>query len=292
MKILTFDIEEWYIEKQFNGNHSEKYREFNYYLSLILDILDQCNVKATFFCLGKVATDFSYVVKAIASRGHEIGCHSNEHLWLTKMNPDQLRADTHDALAALQDVIGEKVVSYRAPAFSIGEDNKWALEILAEEGIEKDASIFPAKRDFGGFASFPVSKPVLITSGAVSIKEFPICLTSVMGKQVAYSGGGYFRLFPYSFINSRINSNNYGMTYFHIDDLMHKSGGLMTRSEYETYFRENGSLKNRIVRYWKSNIGTKGAFDKMCTLIKNNDFLNLKEADSIIDWSKSEMISL
>lgn len=292
MKILSFDVEEWYIEKQFNGNHSERYREFDNYLCSILDILDHCNVKATFFCLGKVATDFPYVVKAIASRGHEIGCHSNEHLWLTKMTPAQLRADTHDALAALQDVVGEKVVSYRAPAFSIGEGNKWALEILAEEGIEKDASIFPAKRDFGGFASFPVSQPVLITSGAVSIKEFPIGLTSVMGKQVAYSGGGYFRLFPYSFIHSRINSNNYGMTYFHIDDLMHKSGGLMTRSEYETYFRENGSLKNRIVRYLKSNIGTKGAFDKMSKLIKNNDFLNLKDADSIIDWSKSEMISL
>lgn len=292
MKILSFDIEEWYIEKQFNGNHSERYREFDNYLCSILDILDHCNVKATFFCLGKVATDFPYVVKAIASRGHEIGCHSNEHLWLTKMTPAQLRADTHDALAALQDVIGEKVVSYRAPAFSIGEGNKWALEILAEEGIEKDASIFPAKRDFGGFASFPTSKPVIIASGDLSIKEFPICLTSVMGKQFAFSGGGYFRFFPYSFINSRINSNNYGMTYFHIDDLMYKKGRLMTRSEYENYFREDGSLKNRVLRYLKSNVGTKGAFDKMYSLIRNNAFINLKEADTIVDWSKSGTIML
>ena len=88
MKIVSFDIEEWYIEKKFNGNRAEKYIEYDKYLNAILDKLDACETKATFFCLGKIATDFPYVIKSISSRGHEIGCHSNEHLWLTKMSPD------------------------------------------------------------------------------------------------------------------------------------------------------------------------------------------------------------
>lgn len=292
MNILTFDIEEWYIEKKFNGGHREKYQEFDAYLKSILDVLDETSTKATFFCLGKIATDFPEVIKAISSKGHEVGCHSHEHLWLTKMTPEMLQADTHDAVAALEDVCGKKVVSYRAPAFSIGNANKWAIEILANEGIERDASIFPAVRDFGGFASFPTDAPSLISYNGISVKEFPICLTKLCGKEIAYSGGGYFRFFPYSYIQNRINDSDYAMTYFHIGDLLHNKGRVMSCKEYEDYFKEPGTLKNRLVRYVKSNLGTKGAFDKMSRLIKNNDFVSLETADSMIQWCEKGTILL
>lgn len=292
MKILTFDIEEWYIEKKFNGGHREKYQEFDYYLKSILDVLDETSTKATFFCLGKIATDFSDVIKAISARGHEVGCHSDEHFWLTKMTPKQLQVDTHNAIAALEDVCGKKVVSYRAPAFSIGNANKWAIEILANEGIERDASIFPAIRDFGGFASFPTDSPSLVSYNGVSLKEFPICLTRLCGKEVAYSGGGYFRFFPYNYIQSKMNNSDYAMTYFHIGDLLHNKGGMMSRKEYEDYFKEPGTLKNRVVRYIKSNLGTKGAFDKMVRLIKNNNLISLNDADSKINWSEKKILNL
>lgn len=287
MNILSFDIEEWYIEKKYHGGHADKYKKFDHYLGQILDLLDDQRTKATFFCLGRIATDFPYVVKSIADRGHDVGCHSNEHLWLTQMSPEELRLDTHDAIAALEDVSGKKVVSYRAPAFSIGEKNKWAFEVLASEGITRDASIFPAMRDFGGFERFPTDSPVLIKSDDFAIKEFPICLTSLFGKDIAYSGGGYFRFFPLSFIKSRINASKYAMTYFHIGDLLHNEGGIMSRSDYETYFKESGTLKNRIIRYIKSNLGTKGAFEKMKELVLYFDFISLEEADSLLSWDKS-----
>ena len=79
MNILSFDIEEWYIEKKFSGGRQERYQEFDRYLKLILDTLYENNTKATFFCLGKMATDFPEVIKLIANKGHEIGCHSDEH---------------------------------------------------------------------------------------------------------------------------------------------------------------------------------------------------------------------
>lgn len=292
MKILTFDIEEWYIEKKFYGGHSEKYQEYDKYLKSILDLLDETNTRATFFCLGKIAAEFPQVIKSIAEKGHEIGCHSNEHFWLTKMTPEQLKSDTHDAIRALEDISGQRVVSYRAPAFSIGNSNKWAIEILASEGIEYDASVFPAERDFGGFSSFPADTPTIISYNGAKIKEFPICLTTILGNELAYSGGGYFRFFPYGFIHNRINANEYAMTYFHIGDLLHNKGGIMSKKEYETYFKEVGSFKNRLVRYIKSNLGTKGAFDKMCQLIRNNDFTSLSEASQNIDWTNSKIIEL
>lgn len=292
MNILSFDVEEWYIEKKFNGGHKEKYKEFDNYLGRILDILDENSVKATFFCLGKIALDFPYVIKNIYGRGHEIGCHSNEHLWLSKMSFRELVNDTHDAISALEDLTGSKVISYRAPAFSIGENNKWALEVLVNEGIEMDASIFPAVRDFGGFVNFPTDSPSMIEYNGIILKEFPICLTKVCGKEVAYSGGGYFRFFPYYFINNRIKTADYAMCYFHIGDLIHNKVGIMTREKYEMYFKEKGTLKNRVSRYLKSSLGTRTAFDKMYKLIKENTFVSLEEADSLIDWKDKNNIVL
>lgn len=292
MNILTFDIEEWYIEKKFSGGRAEKYQEFDRYLKLILEKLDQTNTNATFFCLGKIATDFPEVIKTIAEKGHEIGCHSNEHLWLTKMTPLALSQDTHDAVSALEDVCGQKVISYRAPAFSIGENNKWAIEVLAQEGIEMDASIFPAKRDFGGFTSFSSDSPTIISYNGVLLKEFPICLTNLCGKELAYSGGGYFRFFPYYYVKHKMEKSDYAMSYFHIGDLIYNKGGLISKEKYEEYYKTPGTLKNRIIRYLKTNLGTKGAFEKMSRLIENVDFVSIKEASNLINWNEIKAIHL
>lgn len=292
MNILTFDIEEWYIELAYHGDRSEKYQEYNNYLNSILDILDSCNTKASFFCLGEIASKFPYVVKKIAEKGHEIACHSDKHSWLTKLSEAELREDTLSAIKALEDVSGQKVESYRAPAFSIGENNKWAFEVLAECGITRDASIFPASRDFGGFASFSSKIPTVVQYRGVSIKEFPICTASILGKELAYSGGGYFRFFTYSFVRDKMKHSEYGIAYFHIGDLIHNKGGVMSKFDYETYFKEPGTLQNRLIRYVKSNLGTKHAFDKMSKLIYNIDFINVSQADSLIEWDKMPQIIL
>ena len=89
MNVLTFDIEEWYIEKEYKGARNERYKMFDLYLEKILDLLEKTNTKATFFCVGKMAIDFPEVIKKIANEGHEIGCHSNVHTWLNKLSRDE-----------------------------------------------------------------------------------------------------------------------------------------------------------------------------------------------------------
>ena len=93
MNILTFDIEEWYQEKMLHGGRSQKYRQYDDMFAQLLDELDEHGMKATFFCVGKLVTDFPQVVREIARRGQEVGCHSHEHTWLYKMTEDQLRKD-------------------------------------------------------------------------------------------------------------------------------------------------------------------------------------------------------
>lgn len=292
MNILSFDIEEWYIEKTYNGDRKAKYAEFDSVLDLILKLLDEVNTKATFFCLGELAKSFPLVVRKISQEGHEIGCHSNKHSWLTKLNKQEVVEDTKSAIDALEQCVGKKVLSYRAPAFSIGDKNKWAFQVLRECGIERDASVFPAVRDFGGFSSFNQKVPTLLKCNDFMLKEFPISTVSILGTEIVYSGGGYFRFFPYSFINHQMNHQTYVMTYFHIGDLIPQTSKLMTRIEYEKYFKENASLLSRTMRYLKSNIGTKGAFNKLLKLIKSNDFISLEEADRKIDWKKVPVVEL
>ena len=292
MNILTFDIEEWYIEKAFHGGREERYDKFDRYLKSILELLDERQMKATFFCVGRMAVDFPEVVRLIARRGHEIGCHSNVHTWLNKMSRDEALDDTRQAVDALEQLLGSKVLSYRAPAFSIGDRNKWALEVLAQCGIERDASIFPTARDFGGFANFGSKVPTRVSYNGVTMKEFPICTANVMGKELAFSGGGYFRFFPLWFVKREIKKAPYAMCYFHIGDLMAETSKMMTRKDYEGYFKEKGTLLKRYKRHLKNSIGQKGAYEKMCLLIKASDFMDIEQASKQIEWNTTKEIIL
>ena len=285
MNLLTFDIEEWYLNHQKSGP-IEKYAEFDRYLDAILNKLDERKFKATFFCVGEMGRSFPEVIRKIQQRGHEIGCHSNIHTWLNKMTEAECREDTHQAVDSLEQCIGIKVLSYRAPAFSIGESNKWAFEILAENGIERDASIFPAARDFGGFKNFGQKEPCIVEYNGIKLKEFPICTTQLMGKEMAYSGGGYFRFFPLSFVKKEMTKSKYAMCYFHIGDLIPESKKMRSRADYEAYYKEPGTFKARMTRYVKSNMGKKNAFDKMMRLIDEMEFVGLRQVDEMIEWPR------
>lgn len=292
MNILTFDIEEWFAEETLYGNREEMYVVYDNYLNRILDLLDTSNKKATFFCVGKLVPKYSSVIKLIANRGHEVGCHSNEHKFLNKITRQEVLEDTKAAVDAIEQVVGQKVISYRAPAFSIDENNKWVFEILAECGIERDASVFPAARDFGGFPHFGQKMPCIVEYNGIYIKEFPICTTKVLGKEIAYSGGGYFRFFPLGFVEKQMKKSPYTMCYFHIGDVIQATKGVMSKEEYEAYFKEAGTLKARYVRYLKSNLGKKNAFSKMMRLIDKMEFVNLQQAEKSINWNHSTVVNI
>lgn len=292
MNLLTFDIEEWFLEKAYFGAKPSKYAEYDKLLDELLKQLYEAELKATFFCVGQLASDFTYVVRKINDAGHEIGCHSNTHQWLNKMTFQEAYNDTKEAVNSLEQCIGKKVLSYRAPAFSIGSNNKWVFEILAACGITRDASIFPTTRDFGGFVEFSQKQPAVINYNGIRIKEFPVCTTNVFCKEIAYSGGGYFRFFPLSFVQKTMCNSDYAMAYFHLGDLLPVITGLMSKKEYESYFGETGTIKSRLFRYMKTNLGVKSNKRKLFKLLKTTSFENLSTADEKMNWSMCPVVNL
>lgn len=278
MKILTFDIEEWF---HILDNHSTKepehwlaYEErIHRNVDRLLELLDRHQSKATFFILGWIAEKYPEVVKKIDSLGHHIGSHSNMHQLCYELTPSQFEEDTRRSILSLEDLIGKKVNCYRAPGFSIKYENRWALKVLSELGIEIDCSIFPARRAHGGFQNIGVAEPFLINIEGRIIKEFPINTISFFGKDLVYSGGGYFRLLPYSLIKRWSSKADYVMTYFHPRDFDSTQPLIQELS---------------LVRRFKSYNGLKSAYSKLDKWLSTDTFINLKEADLQTAWNQKK----
>ena len=280
MNILTFDIEDWYNCDFISGDIEWDKYEVRIYEGVrrILDELELRKQKGTFFCLGWLAEKHPIIIKEIADRGHEIGCHSYQHELSHRFTLGQFIADTSKAKALIEGVIGRKINIFRAPGFSITKNNTWALKALADMGFEYDCSMFPASHDYGGMPSYGEGIPKLIDFGdGRFIKEFPINIHQIAGKNIVFSGGGFFRLFPYWLIKRWGEGCDYMMTYFHPRDF------------------DNGQpiVPNLpLMRRFKSYVGIKGAFKKFQRLLDDFEFLNVEEADKIIDWEKAPVIKI
>ena len=282
MNILTFDIEEWFHILDNESTKTEKeWSKYEYRLESnmdrIFELLDRKNQKATFFCLGWVAREFPQVLKKIDSFGYEIATHSDKHQLAYEQNQDEFKSDLKLSIRSIEDVISKKVTSYRAPGFSIKEENKWVFEELLNQGIEIDCSVFPSKRSHGGFESYGHAEPNIINIGNKELKEFPINIFKVANQDLIFSGGGYFRLIPYWMIKKMMKNSDYVMTYFHPRD-----------------FDKNQPMIDELsfIRKFKSYYGLGGAFNKLERLITDFEFIDLNEAVKKVEWDKVKRIQV
>ena len=171
----------------------------------ILSLFDKYDVKATFFVLGWVAEKFPDLVKEIDHKGHEIGCHSYYHRLVYNLSPAEFKRDTQEAKEILEQIIGRKVLGYRAPSYSITKRSLWALDILEELGFQYDSSIFPIYHDRYGMPDAPRFS---YKHSGHDLIEYPISTSLIFGRKVPVAGGGYFRLFPYWFTRMALKRVN------------------------------------------------------------------------------------
>jgi polysaccharide deacetylase family protein (PEP-CTERM system associated) len=171
----------------------------------ILGILDQHHVRGTFFILGWVADRYPGLVQRIQYAGHEIASHGYWHQLIYNQSPDEFAADIAKSKDAISSVTGQAVTAYRAPSFSIVKRSLWALDVLSEQGITLDSSVFPISgHDLYGIPGARQEIHELPTRHG-KIIEFPPSAAK-LGKISIPIGGGYFRLLPFSVTAHAIKS--------------------------------------------------------------------------------------
>jgi len=282
MNILTFDIEDWFhILHDYPDNILEKWNNYEVRIHNAMDkifkILLDNNIKATFFTLGYIARKHPEIIRRIDELGFEVAAHSDMHKVAYSQNITDFKEDLSTCIKSIEDITSKKVISYRAPGFSLKQENIWVFEVLNELGIEYDSSIFPAKREDGGFVNFSENRPSIIKYKGVSIKEFPMSINQFLGQKFAVTGGGYFRFFPYQVIYRMIKNSDYTMTYFHPRDF-----------DADQPMLEGLSLK----RKFKSYYNLKYTYPKLQRLVKDFDFIDLQQAAQEINWDKAPIIDL
>ncbi len=226
--IQSFHIPDKYI------NQSKENAEIEQNTDTLLEILDESQTRATFFFIGRLATDIPGLVKKVGDAGHEIGCHSYAHIRIFGIDKNEFRQKLSTAKKQLEDVSGQRVYGFRAPDFSITNESIWALDILKELGFVYDSSIYP----FGLHDVYGIKEAEpLIHTLPNGLIEFPMATAELLGKRIPFGGGGYFRLYPLLLTKiflSKLNKQGHpAMFYIH----PYEVGPVIPRISPMSYYR-------------------------------------------------------
>jgi polysaccharide deacetylase family protein (PEP-CTERM system associated) len=210
----------------------------------ILAMLSAGNVSATFFTLG-------WIAERIVAAGHELASHGYGHLRASDQSIAEFSDDISRSKALLEDLGGQAVLGYRAPSFSIGTRNLWALDALLDAGYRYSSSIYPIQHDHYGMPDAP--RFAFYPKGEQGLLEVPITTVRLMSRNLPAGGGGYFRLLPYAasrWLMQRVNQDDRqpAIFYFHpweIDPNQPRQKGIGFKTRFRHYVNLN-RMENRI----------------------------------------------
>ena len=199
---LTVDIEDWYHSVLEIGPAQWPSCDDRVVPATerLLGCLAERGARGTFFVLGHVAEMHPELVPAIEAAGHEIACHGYAHRLVYDQSPEEFRDDLRRALELLRSQASTPIRGYRAPYWSITERSAWALDVVAEEGLDYDSSIYPTKTNLYGIPSAPRSPFRLTTPGGRELLEFPPSVLRFPLWRVPFAGGFWLRVLPYWFV--------------------------------------------------------------------------------------------
>jgi polysaccharide deacetylase family protein (PEP-CTERM system associated) len=173
---LTVDVEEWYHTCMVPGYVNPELRpslpnELDRLLPEILDTLAAAGCTATFFVLGEVAERLPRRVREIAAAGHEVGSHGYLHLRAFDRTIDSFRRDLRRSKQVLEDLLGEPVLGFRAPEWSLRSLASIRLPLVEEAGFLYDSSLAPYV--LSGSSANPKFASRLSWTDGREILEFP-----------------------------------------------------------------------------------------------------------------------
>ncbi|MFZ1545548.1 MAG: XrtA system polysaccharide deacetylase [Candidatus Nitrotoga sp.] len=246
LNAMTIDVEDYFQVSAFASTIPREQWEslpcrVERNIDIALALLDEGNAHATFFTLGWIAERYPAIVRRIVDNGHELASHGYGHQRVSELSRNEFNEDISRAKKILEDISGSPVIGYRAPSFSIGAGNLWALDLLQEAGYQYSSSIYPIRHDHYGmpeaprFAHYPRGKDGML--------ELPPTTAALLGRNLPAAGGGYFRLLPYQasrWLIRRVNQQDGKpcIFYFHpweLDPDQPRQCGISTKTRFRHY---------------------------------------------------------
>jgi len=245
--LLTVDLEEWFVVEALSGRYTKS--EWASLPSTVirnsrrlLSLFDTHNAKATWFVLGWVSEKYPHLIAEIASRGHEIACHSYAHRRVDSLTRAEFQSDTERAIEMIEKATGDRPFGYRAPSWSMNDTVPWAFEILAKLGFTYDSSIFPIKHDLYGMPDGPRHLFRMSFSDGNFLFELPASTYRIFGRNLPIVGGGYLRHAPYWYSRLMVQRLNKmgqpAVVYVHpweLDTDPPRISGLTSTQQYRMY---------------------------------------------------------
>lgn len=142
---ISLDLDNQWSYMKIHGDQGwENYPSyFSIFIPHVLDILDELELKITFFIVGKdsESEENRKYLKMLTDRGHEVGNHSYNHeSWLQSYSYEEIEKEIIDAEVAIEKATGQKPKGFRGPGFSWSNN---LLKILESRGYLYDASTLP-----------------------------------------------------------------------------------------------------------------------------------------------------
>jgi polysaccharide deacetylase family protein (PEP-CTERM system associated) len=253
---MTIDVEDYFQVSAFapvisRASWPERECRVEANIERILVILAAGGVHATFFTLGWIAERYPAMVRRIVAAGHELASHGYGHLRASDQDLAEFSDDIRRSKQILEDIGGQPVLGYRAPSFSIGNANLWALDALHAAGYRYSSSIYPIQHDHYGMPDAP--RFAFYPNGS-GLLEVPITTVMMGQRKLPAGGGGYFRLLPYAlsrWMMRRVNDvdQQSAIFYFHpweIDPGQPRPAGASLKSRFRHYVnleRMEGRIK-------------------------------------------------
>jgi len=254
---MSVDVEEYFqvaaferqVQKDDWGSYPSRV-EWN--TGRVLDLFAAKGVRATFFVLGWVAERHPALIRRIVAEGHELASHGYDHTRVIYMDERVFREDVVRTKGILEEVGGVRVRGYRAPSYSIGAGNLWALDVLQETGHVYSSSIYPIRHDLYGM---PEAPRFAFRVREQAILEIPVTTVEWGGNQLPAGGGGFFRLLPYAAYHwalRRVNGRDRqpGIFYFHpweVDAQQPRIANAPLKSRFRHYVNL-GTMEARLAR--------------------------------------------
>ena len=220
--LFTFDVEEWFQVENFKsaikkGDWENKRSSVQQNTRKILDILNEHQVKSTFFILGWIAEKFPQLVENIKAEGHEVASHGYKHDLVNTLGDQEIYDDVIKSRLVLEKIIGEEIIGYRAPSFSV---NNNLINVLSDLGFTYDSSYNPFQlNDRYGSINIPNRKVYHIYQLENGLYEIPASTLNISRYAFPISGGAYFRILPFylfkNLVKYKINKDTLYTFYLH-----------------------------------------------------------------------------